>query len=357
MPELIFRNIYKSFSDGTIAVNNFNLKVEDKEYLVLVGEEGSGKSTILRIISGIEDITQGDLFIDYQKCNYLLPKHRNFSLVYTQLYPGLTIKENLSFGLRLKKLSVAEIGPRIQYAASVLGITDLLSKTPGELSQVEQLKVALARSVASKPSVILLDESFKGLNDEEQQVMISTIKNLQKHLEITFIHVTDDAEEALALGTKIVVMKDGFIQQVGTADELTNSPSNIYVATFFGKPQINIVNVSVSISEESIELTANSNLKLTIPYYKELQSYSSKEISLGIRPEYVSISEHGNITATVREISDGYVTLAVKSVVLSVKLNENTNLIPESEVTISIDINGIYYFNKENSKIIIINKE
>ena len=237
MADVSLKHIYKVYPNGTKAVNDFNMQIEDQEFIVFVGPSGCGKSTTLRMIAGLEDISAGELKIGNNIVNDMEPKDRDIAMVFQNyaLYPHMTVYENIAFGLRLRKLPKDEIHKRVVEAANILGITEYLNKKPKEMSGGQRQRVALGRAIVREPKVMLLDEPLSNLDAKLRTQMRAEISKLHAKLKTTFIYVTHDQVEAMTMGTRIVVMKDGFVQQIDTPKNLYNYPANKFVAGFIGK--------------------------------------------------------------------------------------------------------------------------
>ena len=247
MASLSLRGIYKKYPGGVVAVSDFNLEIEDKEFIILVGPSGCGKSTTLRMIAGLEEISEGDLYIGDRRVNDVVPKDRDIAMVFQNyaLYPHMTVFENMAFGLKLRKMPKAEIKRRVEEAAKILDISYLLERKPKALSGGQRQRVALGRAIVREPRVFLLDEPLSNLDAKLRAQMRTEITKLHQRLGTTFIYVTHDQTEAMTMGTRIVVMKDGFIQQVDTPQNLYEKPCNLFVAGFMGSPQMNFIDATV----------------------------------------------------------------------------------------------------------------
>ena len=241
MAGLQLNHIYKVYPNGTKAVNDFNMEIKDKEFIVFVGPSGCGKSTTLRMIAGLEEITAGELRIGDIVVNDVEPKDRDIAMVFQNyaLYPHMTVYENMAFGLKMRKVPKAVIKEKVMAAAETLGITEYLNRKPKEMSGGQRQRVALGRAMVREPKVFLLDEPLSNLDAKLRTAMRSEIAKLHRKLQTTFIYVTHDQVEAMTMGTRIVVMKSGFIQQIDTPRNLYNYPSNKFVAGFIGTPQMN----------------------------------------------------------------------------------------------------------------------
>ena len=292
MSSVSLKHIYKKYSGGVTAVSDFDLEVEDKEFLVLVGPSGCGKSTTLRMIAGLEEISEGELYIDGKLCNDVPPKERDIAMVFQNyaLYPHMTVYENMSFGLKLRKTPKDEIKRRVDEAAKILEIEHLLDRKPAALSGGQRQRVALGRAIVRDPKVFLLDEPLSNLDAKLRAQMRTELTKLHTKLDTTFIYVTHDQTEAMTMATRIVVLKDGFIQQVSTPQDLYENPKNLFVATFIGSPQMNTMQGTLS-DEGGKTYVTFGEAKLPLPdsigRKPEVLAYVGKDIVLGIRPESV----------------------------------------------------------------------
>lgn len=294
MSSISLKNVYKIFDDGTTAVNDFSLEIADKEFIILVGPSGCGKSTTLRMIAGLEPITKGELKIGDRIVNDVAPKDRDIAMVFQSyaLYPHMTVYKNMAFGLELRKMPKDEIDKRVREAARVLDIEHLLKRKPKALSGGQRQRVALGRAMVRSPSVFLLDEPLSNLDAKLRTNMRTEIKKLHQRLGTTFIYVTHDQTEAMTMGDRIVVMKDGVIQQVDSPQNLYKHPQNMFVAGFIGSPQMNFLDAEVKSKNGKIFLSlAENELDVTDSFAKtnEIKEYFNKSVKVGIRPEDVTI--------------------------------------------------------------------
>jgi len=257
MASLSLKHIYKVYPNGTKAVNDFNMEIEDKEFIVFVGPSGCGKSTTLRMIAGLEDISAGELMIGDTVVNDVEPKDRDIAMVFQNyaLYPHMTVYQNIAFGLTLRKMPKEEIHRRVTEAAEILGITEYLGKKPKEMSGGQRQRVSLGRAIVREPKVMLLDEPLSNLDAKLRTQMSAEISKLHSKLNTTFIYVTHDQVEAMTMGTRIVVMKDGLVQQIDTPKNLYNYPGNKFVAGFIGTPQMNFFHVKIKKDGNSLLTT------------------------------------------------------------------------------------------------------
>ena len=296
MASLSLKHIYKKYPGGVTAVSDFNLDIKDKEFLVFVGPSGCGKSTTLRMIAGLEEITEGELFIGDTLVNDIVPKDRDIAMVFQNyaLYPHMTVYENMAFGLKLRKTPKEEITRRVEEAAKILDISHLLDRKPKALSGGQKQRVALGRAIVRQPKVFLLDEPLSNLDAKLRASMRTELTKLHKNLGTTFIYVTHDQVEAMTMASRIVVMKDGLIQQVDTPQNLYDNPCNMFVAGFIGTPQMNFITAKLVMKQNDLYLEFGSN-SVKIPADKAnnpaLKEYIDQEVVMGIRPECVMEDE------------------------------------------------------------------
>ena len=293
MASLSLRHIYKKYPGGVTAVSDFNLEVKDKEFLVLVGPSGCGKTTTLRMIAGLEEITEGELFIGDRLVNDVAPKDREIAMVFQNyaLYPHMSVFENMSFGLKLNKVPKEKIKRLVEEAARILDITHLLDRKPKALSGGQKQRVALGRAIVREPKVFLLDEPLSNLDAKLRAAMRTELTKLHKRVGTTFVYVTHDQVEAMTMATRIVVMKDGLIQQVDTPQRLYDYPCNIFVAGFIGTPQMNFINGKLVKKDDGVYFDFQ-NVSLKLPEEKanaeEIKDYIGQDVVVGLRPEAIS---------------------------------------------------------------------
>ena len=292
MSSVTLKNIYKKYAGGVTAVSDFSLEIEDKEFIILVGPSGCGKSTTLRMIAGLEDISEGDLYIDGKRCNDIPPKERDIAMVFQNyaLYPHMTVFDNMAFGLKLRHMPKDEIKRRVNEAARILEIEHLLDRKPAALSGGQRQRVALGRAIVRSPKVFLLDEPLSNLDAKLRAQMRTELTKLHHKLNTTFIYVTHDQTEAMTMGTRIVVMKDGFIQQISAPQNLYENPNNLFVATFIGSPQMNTIEGTI-VDEGGTTYVEFGGSRVALPNEMgrkpEVLAYAGKEIILGVRPENI----------------------------------------------------------------------
>ncbi len=319
MASLLLKGIYKVYPSGVTAVTDFNLDIKDKEFIVFVGPSGCGKSTTLRMIAGLEEISKGELYIDGKLVNDVVPKDRDIAMVFQNyaLYPHMTVYDNMAFGLKLRKVPKQIIDERVKEAAAILGITDYLTRKPKALSGGQRQRVALGRAIVREPKVFLLDEPLSNLDAKLRAQMRTEISKLHARLATTFIYVTHDQIEAMTMGTRIVVMKDGFMQQVDTPQNLYDYPINQFVAGFIGTPQMNFFPATLTQSKGKTYVEFVNN-KILLPKSVEarirnIEDYANtgKPITLGVRPEDIH-EEESFIAASPDTVIKAFVEVVEK---------------------------------------------
>ncbi len=299
MAEVKLVNVSKSYDGKSKVVTDINLDVQDKEFVVLVGPSGCGKSTTLRMVAGLEEISSGEIYIDGKLVNDVSPKNRDIAMVFQNyaLYPHMTVYDNMAFGLKLRKYRKEEISKRVTDAAKILELEDFLKRKPKALSGGQRQRVAVGRSIVRHPKVFLFDEPLSNLDAKLRVQMRTEISKLHKRLEATIIYVTHDQTEAMTMGDKIIVMKDGLIQQIGSPLSIYNSPNNKFVAGFIGSPPMNFLDGKV-IEEDTYKFIVNEEIQFTIPikFNSVLSNSQGKEMTMGIRPEDISsINDLNNV--------------------------------------------------------------
>ena len=286
----------KVTDEGVLAVDDFNLEIKDKEFIVLVGPSGCGKSTTLRMVAGLEDISKGELFIDNRLVNDVEPKDRDIAMVFQSyaLYPHMTVRQNMEFPLKLRKMPKDEIDRKVNEAAEILDITQYLDRKPKALSGGQRQRVAIGRAIVREPKVLLMDEPLSNLDAKLRNQMRAEIIKLRQRIDTTFIYVTHDQTEAMTLGDRIVIMKDGVVQQVGTPQDVYEHPINIFVAGFIGVPIMNFfegelikdgVKYYVEVQGTRIELSAEKEAKMAA------RGVQAQKVTVGVRPEHIELSE------------------------------------------------------------------
>ncbi len=369
MASISLRHIYKKYPGGVTAVSDFNLEVKDKEFLVLVGPSGCGKTTTLRMIAGLEEITEGELFIGDDLVNDVAPKDRKIAMVFQNyaLYPHMSVFENMAFGLKLNKTPKEEIKRRVEEAGRILGITHLLDRKPKALSGGQKQRVALGRAIVRNPKVFLLDEPLSNLDAKLRASMRTELTKLHNRVGTTFVYVTHDQVEAMTMATRIVVMKDGLIQQVDTPQNLYDTPCNIFVAGFIGTPQMNFINGTLVKKGEDVYFNFEG-LSLKLPKEKaeapELADYIGKEVVAGIRPECISddankiVAEDENsfdVDVDVTELmgAEIYLYLSVGETNLIARVSSRSKTRAGDKVKVSFEMGRLHIFDKDTERCII----
>ncbi|MDF2820847.1 MAG: transporter related [Clostridiales bacterium] len=368
MSSLSLKNIRKTYTSGVTAVKNFNLEIEDKEFIIFVGPSGCGKSTTLRMIAGLEDITEGELWIGDKLVNDAEPKDRDIAMVFQNyaLYPHMSVYDNMAFGLKLRKTPKAEIDKKVHEAARILDIEHLLDRKPKALSGGQRQRVAMGRAIVREPKVFLMDEPLSNLDAKLRVQMRVEISKLHQRLQTTIIYVTHDQIEAMTLGTRIVVMKDGIIQQVDSPINLYDRPQNLFVAGFMGTPQMNLFDAKVVKSGSDVVLMFGSH-SLPIPVGKAKKlidgGYIDKEVVAGIRPEdihdsqmFIESSLESVIEATVSVYellgSEVLLYLAVDQFDITASVNSRTTARPTDKIKVAFDLSKLHVFDKETEQVI-----
>ncbi len=369
MASLSFKHIYKKYPGGVTAVSDFCLEVKDKEFIIFVGPSGCGKTTTLRMIAGLEEITEGELFIGDRLINDIAPKDRDIAMVFQNyaLYPHMTVFDNMAFGLKLRKVPKETIKRRVEEAARILDIQYLLDRRPKALSGGQKQRVALGRAIVREPSVFLLVEPLSNLDAKLRAAMRTEITKIHKRLGTTFIYVTHDQVEAMTMATRIVVMKDGLIQQVATPQTLYDLPDNKFVAGFIGTPQMNFINCTL-VGEGGDVYIQFGNCKLKLPAEKGnspvLKDYIGKEVIAGIRPEclhdealYLNSMPDSIIEAAVEVTelmgAEIYLYLTVEETNLIARVSSRSTARAGDTIKIAIDTSRVHIFDKDTEKAII----
>ena len=351
----------KITEEGVIAVQEFNLDIADKEFIVLVGPSGCGKSTTLRMVAGLEEISGGELYIGDKLVNDVAPKDRDIAMVFQNyaLYPHMTVYDNIAFALKLRKTPKDEIDRKVKEAAEILDITQYLGRKPKALSGGQRQRVAIGRAIVREPKVLLMDEPLSNLDAKLRNQMRAEIIKLRQRINTTFIYVTHDQTEAMTLGDRIVIMKDGEVQQIGTPQQVFNHPHNLFVATFIGTPQMNLFDAklvkengkyAVKLDKLTVELSAEKQEKLAA------NNVAEQDIVLGVRPEHITLGAGLDGTVDVSELMGSSVHLHVTSMGRDVVMVVSTMNMTAAEVDALSHGNPISYnfpghvchvFNKE----------
>lgn len=359
MAELKLEHIYKIYDNNVTAVSDFNLTIADKEFIVFVGPSGCGKSTTLRMIAGLEEISKGDFYIDDNRVNDVAPKDRDIAMVFQNyaLYPHMSVYENMAFGLKLRKFAKDEIDKRVREAARILGLEQYLNRKPKALSGGQRQRVALGRAIVRDAKVFLMDEPLSNLDAKLRVSMRAEIAKLHQRLATTTIYVTHDQTEAMTMATRLVVMKDGLIQQVGSPKEVYDKPANVFVGGFIGSPAMNFFKGIIQ-----DDVFVNGNLVLKVPEekltYLRQQGYIGKEILMGIRPEeihdepvFVQALHGANIEATI-EVAE---LLGAESILYShidgqdfvARVGAHSEYKPGQKVVLGFDMNKVHFFDTD----------
>ena len=369
MASLSLRHIYKKYPGGVTAVSDFNLEVKDKEFLVLVGPSGCGKTTTLRMIAGLEEITEGELFIGDTLVNDVAPKDREIAMVFQNyaLYPHMSVFENMAFGLKLNKTPKETIKRRVEEAARILDITHLLDRKPKALSGGQKQRVALGRAIVREPKVFLLDEPLSNLDAKLRAAMRTELTKLHQRVGTTFVYVTHDQVEAMTMATRIVVMKDGLIQQVDTPQNLYDSPCNIFVAGFIGTPQMNFIKGTLTKKGNDVFFNFE-DVSLQLPEDKanapELADYIGKEVVVGLRPEGISdeakaveasAASSFDVNVEVTELmgAEIYLYLSIGETNLIARVSSRSKSRAGDHIKVAFDMSRLHIFDNDTERCII----
>ncbi|MDO7785897.1 ABC transporter ATP-binding protein [Desulforamulus aquiferis] len=364
MANLILKNLYKIYPDNVTAVKDLSLEIKDKEFLVLVGPSGCGKTTTLRMIAGLEEISSGEIYIEDRLVNDVAPKERDIAMVFQNyaLYPHLTVYDNIAFGLKLRKIPKDEIKKNVQEVARILALEDLLDRKPKELSGGQKQRVALGRAMVRKPKVFLMDEPLSNLDAQLRTQMRIEIAKLHKNLETTFVYVTHDQTEAMTMGTRIVVMKDGLIQQIDNPQRIYDRPVNRFVAGFIGSPKMNFLEALIIEQNGRIfAKVADSLLLVSIARGQELKDkgYLGKEVILGIRAEHLYgkgdlLARHpecilsGRLEFTELRGSETYQYVKIAEIEVVVRVDSELQVETGQKVKVGFNMSKIHFFDKES---------
>ncbi|MDD2524235.1 MAG: sn-glycerol-3-phosphate ABC transporter ATP-binding protein UgpC [Endomicrobiaceae bacterium] len=367
MADIVLKNVYKSYGDIKI-VKDFNLEIPDKEFCILVGPSGCGKTTTLRMVAGLEEITAGDIFIDGVRVNDTPPKDRDIAMVFQNyaLYPHMTVYDNMGFALKLKGYDKKEIEKRVKEAADILGIGHLLDRKPKQLSGGQRQRVAVGRAIVRKPKVFLFDEPLSNLDAKLRVQMRAELKKLHERLQSTMLYVTHDQTEAMTMGDRICVMKDGIIQQVAGPLELYDNPANRFVAGFIGSPPMNFFDVDVTLSGEDVILREGSfDIKVPDSMKERVKQYNNKKIVMGVRPEDIYDKLFANLThkevssfsATVEIVeplgSEIYLHFTTGKNIMVAKVDANNKAKSNQVIEVIFDLKKIHLFEAETGATII----
>ena len=346
--------------EGVVAVQDFNIDIKDNEFIVLVGPSGCGKSTTLRMVAGLEDISGGELYIDGRLCNDVEPKDRDIAMVFQSyaLYPHLTVYDNIAFPLKIAKISKEEIDKKVKEAAETLDITQYLNRKPKNLSGGQRQRVAIGRAIVRNPKVLLMDEPLSNLDAKLRNQMRAEIIKLRQKIDTTFIYVTHDQVEAMTLGDRIVVMKDGFVQQIGTPQEVFDHPANLFVSGFIGTPQMNYFDAKLVIKNNSyFVIVDDQEFELSKEKQDRLKAKGVKEqdITLGVRPDHMVLADKGiKAKVDVSELMGTSVHLQVTALgrdVIAIVPTEGRKIeLVGQEIHLTFSGNVANLFSKEDEK-------
>lgn len=368
MARLLLKNINKVYPNGFVAVKDFNLEIDDKEFIIFVGPSGCGKSTTLRMIAGLEEISSGELWIGDKMVNDVEPKDRDIAMVFQNyaLYPHMSVYDNMAFGLKLRKTPKDQIDKLVHEAAKILDIEHLLDRKPKALSGGQRQRVAMGRAIVRNPKVFLMDEPLSNLDAKLRVQMRIEISKLHQRLETTIVYVTHDQTEAMTLGTRIVVMKDGLVQQVDSPHVLYDRPNNLFVAGFIGSPQMNFIETKVVKSGSDVMLVFGSHsIKLPEAKAKILleKGYENKVVSLGIRPEdihdeqvFMESFPESVIEATIKVYellgAEVFLYFAIDQFEITARVNPRTTARPGDTIKVALDLTKIHVFDKETEQVV-----
>ena len=361
MASLSLEHITKVYPNGFEAVKDFNLEIADKEFIIFVGPSGCGKSTTLRMIAGLEEISGGTLKIGDRVVNDVEPKDRDIAMVFQSyaLYPHMTVYDNMAFSLKLRKTPKDQIDKMVREAAKILDLEKLLDRKPKALSGGQRQRVAMGRAIVRNPKVFLMDEPLSNLDAKLRVQMRTEISKLHQRLGATIIYVTHDQTEAMTLGTRIVVMKDGVVQQVDTPQNLYNAPGNLFVAGFIGSPQMNMLDAVVEVKGQDVYLKIGNTASVKLPAEKakKLTGYNGKTVVMGIRPEHLSddeeaIAKSDAIVEAKIEVyellgAEVYLYFTVNGSNMTARVNPRTQARTGDTVKFALDVDKIHVFDKE----------
>ncbi|WP_416149160.1 ABC transporter ATP-binding protein [Salipaludibacillus sp. HK11] len=358
MADIKFDSLYKIYDGGEQAVTDFNLDVVDKEFIVFVGPSGCGKSTTLRMVAGLEDITKGSLYIGDDKVNDVAPKDRDIAMVFQNyaLYPHMNVYDNMAFGLKLRKFKKEDIDKRVRDAANILGLQEMLDRKPKAMSGGQRQRVALGRAIVRNPKVFLMDEPLSNLDAKLRVAMRAEIIKLHHRLQTTTIYVTHDQTEAMTMATRIVVLKDGYIQQVGVPKDIYDYPENVFVGGFIGSPAMNFLNGTL---KDGNFYLGEFPVKVPQGKLKLLEKYNNKELLLGIRPEdihdepvFLEASENSTFEATidVAELmgAESYLYSTVNDQNFIARVDSRTDVTSGNKLQLAFDMNKCHFFDPED---------
>ena len=362
MATLKFNNICKVYGKDTVAVKDFNLEVKDHEFIVFVGPSGCGKSTTLRMLAGLEEISSGELYIDDVLINDVQPKKRDIAMVFQSyaLYPHMTVYENMAFALKIRKIPKAEIDERVKEVASILGLTEYLNRKPKALSGGQCQRVALGRAIVRRPKVFLMDDPLSNLDAKLRVTMREEIVRIHEKVGATTIYVTHDQTEAMTMASRIVIMKTGIVQQIGTPKEVYSYPANTFVAQFIGSPSMNLFNGSYDNGKFTFDGTNSITIDIPKEHQEKLKDYSGKQLIVGIRPEDISLDpamlkkySHDTISIDSQVVEllghDLVIYSDVDGQKIIVKTLADYDIKAHQDVKVAICMNKIHYFDPDTT--------
>ena len=368
MAEVILKDVVKQYDNGFVAVKKVNLTIPDKEFTVIVGPSGCGKTTTLRMIAGLEDITEGKIFIGDKVINHVSPKDRDIAMVFQNyaLYPHMTVYENMSFGLKLRKYPKKAIEERVADASEILGITDLLDRKPSMLSGGQRQRVAVGRAIVRKPTVFLFDEPLSNLDAKLRVQMRAELQKLHNRLKTTMIYVTHDQMEAMTMGDRIVIMKDGDIVQVDSPIRMYNHPVNKFVAGFIGSPSMNFLEGKIVSEGSNLYFVYGKSVKLVVfkEHQKTMEKYVDKNVVLGFRPEHVEdkifVSDAKPFT-TLKSTADViepmgseiYIYFKVENTTFTGRFSPKLRVKIGDKIDVVVDMESIHFFDIDTEETIV----
>lgn len=366
MASITLKNIRKTYEDGVTVIEDLNLKINDKEFIVLVGPSGCGKSTTLRMIAGLEEITDGELYIGDKLVNSISPKDRDIAMVFQSyaLYPHMNVYNNMAFGLKNRKVPKKQIDKKVKEAAKILELSEYLYRKPRALSGGQRQRVALGRAMVREPSVFLLDEPLSNLDAKLRTEMRSKISLLHKELQTTFVYVTHDQTEAMTMGDRIVVMRNGEIMQFDTPQTLYNHPQNMFVAGFIGSPQMNFIDAVIRRGTNSFYVEFNNTeYKLPQRMNSKLSVYTNRDVVMGIRPEDIHYEENFfnedrsnsiDLFVDIAEMTGAeyYLYGQLNNKKIIAKVNSNSKFLNDTGYTLALDMNKVHIFDKVSQMLI-----
>lgn len=359
-------NNLKTTDEGVLAVDDFNLEIKDKEFIVLVGPSGCGKSTTLRMVAGLEEISKGELYIDNKLMNDIEPKDRDIAMVFQSyaLYPHMTVRQNMEFPLKLRKMPKEEIKKKVDEAAEILGITEYLDRKPKALSGGQRQRVAIGRAIVREPKVLLMDEPLSNLDAKLRNQMRAEIIKLRSRIDTTFIYVTHDQTEAMTLGDRIVIMKDGVVQQIGTPQQVYDTPANLFVAGFIGVPMMNFfdgelikdgVKYYVELNGVKIELSPEKEAKMAA------KGVEAQKVTIGVRPEHMELTQHEGqmiqATVDVSEMMGSHINVHIRVqekegvMIVDTQGNSNRNFRMGETIQFTFEPAVIHVFDAEGKNL------